>query len=201
MVGVVGQRQLDADIRQQLRVHGRDRAARLEDPVELLDLTDPERGREVVEAVVVTEAPVLEPRRRLEPPLVPQRDEQLVLVGRAGRDRPALAGRHLLVGVERPHRRVPVRAQRATLVLRAQGLARILDEREAVALAQLEQRVELARIPEDVDADDRLRARRDRSLDGRRVEVERAADRCRRRSASRPRRSRSSPTRRTSTAT
>ena len=79
VVGVVGERRLDVDVREQLAVARRDLAARREDPVELLELADPERGREVVEAVVVAEAPVLEPARRLEAALVAQRDEQLVL--------------------------------------------------------------------------------------------------------------------------
>ena len=79
MVGVVRERRLDVDVGEQLAVDGCDRAAGGEDPVELLELPDAERGREVVEAVVVTEASVLEPARRLEPALVAQRDEQLVL--------------------------------------------------------------------------------------------------------------------------
>ena len=79
MVGVVGERQLDVDVGEQLRVRRRDLATRREDPVELLELADPERRRDVVEPVVEAEPPVLQPARRLEPALVAQRDEQLVL--------------------------------------------------------------------------------------------------------------------------
>ena len=158
MVVVVGQRQLDIHIREQLRVALGDRPPRLEDPVELLELADPERRRDVVEAIVVTEPPVLEPARRLEPPLVAQRDEQLVLLRRPGRHRPALAGRDLLVRVEREDRRVAVRAERTALVERPERLARILNERQTVLVTDRPQLVDLARIPVDVDRDDRLRA-------------------------------------------
>ena len=82
MIVVVGERRLDVDPGEQLVVARRDAATRREDAVELLELPDPERGREVVEAVVVAEPPVLQPARRLEAALVAQRDEQLVLVGR-----------------------------------------------------------------------------------------------------------------------
>ena len=66
-----------------------------------------------------------------------------------------------------------VRAERPALVARAERLARVLDEREPVPVADRAQLVELARIAVDVDRDDRLRPRRDRRLDRRRVEVER----------------------------
>ena len=68
MVRVVGERRLEVDVAQQLVVALGDCAPRLEDAVELLELPDPERGRDVVEAVVVTEPPVLQPARRLEAP-------------------------------------------------------------------------------------------------------------------------------------
>ena len=152
MVGVVRQRQLDVEAGEQLGVARGDLAPRVEDAVELLELPDPERRRDVVEPVVEAEPAVLEPARRLEPALVAQRDEQLVLLGRAGRDRAALAGRHLLVRVEGPDRRMAVRAERPALVLGAERLARVLDEREPVPLADREQLVELARVAEDVDA-------------------------------------------------
>ena len=58
-----------------------------------------------------------------------------------------------------------VRAERRALVPRAERLARVLDQGESVPLAEREQLVELAGVAEDVDRDDRLRARRDRGLD------------------------------------
>ena len=99
---------------------------------------------------------MLEPARGLEPALVAQRDEQLVLRGRSGRDRAPLAGRDLLVRVEGEDGRVPVRAERPALVAGAERLAGVLDEREPVPVADRPQLVELAGVAEDVDGDDRL---------------------------------------------
>ncbi len=56
MIGVVGERQLDAlDPAEHLPVARGHLGAQLEDPVELLDLREPERRRDVVEAIVVAE--------------------------------------------------------------------------------------------------------------------------------------------------
>ena len=81
MVGVVGQRRLEVEPGEELRVALGDLAPRLEDPVEPLELADSECGRDVVEAVVEAEPAVLEPARGLEPALVAERDELLVLLG------------------------------------------------------------------------------------------------------------------------
>ena len=51
MVGVVRDGRLDADVREQLVVALRDLGPRAQQPVELLDLAEPERAREVVEAL------------------------------------------------------------------------------------------------------------------------------------------------------
>ena len=67
-----------------------------------------------------------------------------------------------------------VRAEALALVRRAERLARVLDQHDAVTLADRDQLVVLRRVAEDVDRDERLRLRRDRGLDRRRVEVERA---------------------------
>src|SRR5262249_5814190 len=104
---------------------------------------------------------------------VAQRDEQLGLLGRAGEDGSALAGRDLLVRVERQRRWVPVRAERAPFVARTERLAGVFDEREPVPVADRPQLVELTGIPEDVDGHDRARPRPHRGLDGGRIEVER----------------------------
>ena len=90
-----------------------------------------------------------------------------------GRDHPALAGRDLLVRIEGEDRVDSVGAHRLAVVLGAQGLAGVLDQRQPVLRAQLAQRVQLARVAEDVDRDDRLRLVRDRSLDGGGIEVHR----------------------------
>ena len=117
---------------------------------------------------------MLQPARGLEPSLVAQRDEQLVVRLVARRHGAALTRRHLLVRIERPDGRMPVRTEWLALVLRAERLAAVLDHRDPVPLAERQQLVVLRRVPEDVDRDDRLRPRRDRGLDRGRVEVERA---------------------------
>ena len=101
MVGVVRERNLDAfDLAQELRVARGDLGTELEDAVELLDLREPERGREVVEAVVVAEARVREPFAGVAAALVGEAlQERPLLLGLHG-DRAALARRHLLVRVE-----------------------------------------------------------------------------------------------------
>ena len=141
-----------------------------------------------LEPVVEAEPHVLEPAAGVAAALVAQRAQQPPLLLRVRRDDPALAGRHLLVRIEREDRARPVRADRRALVLRAERLARVLDERETVLLRDRAQRVELARIAVDVDGDDRLRPRRHRRLDRGRIEVQRRAGRCPRTPARRPRR-------------
>ena len=133
---VVRERRLGVDAVQQLAVSRRHLPARDENRVEPFELRDPERGRDVVEAVVVAQAAVQEPGARFEPSLIPERHEHLMLFPRGGRHRPALAGRDLLVRIEGEHGRVPVRADRTAAVTRAEGLARVLDELQPVTLAQ-----------------------------------------------------------------
>ena len=76
------------------------------------------------------------------------------------------------------------RAERATAVLGAERLAGVLDDGQPVSDGELAERLELTRVAEDVDEDERLRSGRDCGGDRRRVEVQRARidvgeDRCR----------------------
>ena len=158
---------------EQLAVSGRRSLAQRQDRVELLELADPERRADVVDAVVVAEPRVIEPAAAVGATLVAHADEPAPGFLVVRRDHPALAGRHLLVRIEGEHRVDAVRADPAALVLRSERLAGVLDQHEAVLLAQLAQRVELAGIAEDVDRDDPLRPLGDRGLDGGRVEVHR----------------------------
>ena len=93
--------------------------------------------------------------------------------GVVGRDHAALARRHLLVRVEGEDRGVARAADAAAAVLAADGLAGVLDDREAVLLGDRAERVHVARVAEHVHGQDGARARRDGRLDGRRVEHER----------------------------
>ena len=87
---------------------------------------------------------------------------------------PALARGDLLVRVEGENRRGALRAHRLALVPGAERLARVLDQREAMPVADRAQLVELARVPVDVDGDDGLRSLGDGGLDRGRVEVQRS---------------------------
>ncbi len=78
-----------------------------------------------------------------------------------------------LFGIEREDGRRPLRAEPLALVPRAERLARVVDQREAVLRRNRADLVELARIAVDVDRDDRLRARRDRRLDRGGIHVQR----------------------------
>ena len=77
--------------------------------------------------------------------LVPEADELPPGLLRVGRHDPALAGRDLLVRVEGEGRVDAVRADRTPLVARLQRLAGVLDQRQAVPVADGPQLVELVR--------------------------------------------------------
>ena len=126
---------------------------------------DPERGAEVVEAVVVAEANVLEPGAVVAAALVAQALEQAPVLLGVGDDDAALAGGHLLVRIEGEDRRHAVTAYRLALVLGAERLAGVVDQRQPVLVGDLLDRLELAGIAEDVDRQDRLRPGRDRRFD------------------------------------
>ena len=155
MVGVVGERHLEpVDAGEQLAVARRRRLAQREDRVELLDLAEPERGADVVDPVVEAEPGVVEPAAAVGAALVAEADEGAPGLLVVRRHDPALAGRHLLVRVEGEDGVDAVRADDPALVLGAERLARVLDQDEAVPLGELAERVELARVAEDVDGDD-----------------------------------------------
>ncbi len=117
---------------------------------------------------------MLEPAALVATALVAQRAEQApFLFGMRGHH-PAFARRDLLVRIEREDGAWSLRSERSPLVPRAECLARVVDEREPVPVGDRAQLVELAGVPVDVDGDDRLRPRRHRRLDRRRVDVERA---------------------------
>ena len=75
-------------------------------------------------------------------------------------DHAALAGGDHLARVQREARQRPERADRPALVAGADRARGVLDDRQAVALGELEQRVHVGRQAELVHRHDRLRARR-----------------------------------------
>ena len=185
VLGVVRAGSIDAfDAVEQALVPRSDSCARLEYSGKLLELADPDRRADVVDAVVEAEPRVLEPAAAVGATLVAKALEQAPLVLGVGRDDAALAGRDLLVRIEGEHRGGTVGANGRAAIAGAERFAGVLDERQPVPLGERAQRLELTRVAEDVDGDDRLRPRRDRRVDGCGVEVERARvdvceDRCR----------------------
>src|SRR5207248_10767808 len=130
---VVVARQLDSfDPAEELVVPLRDGRAQLEDLVELLELPEPERRAHVVEAVVIAESHVLEPPAGIATALVSQRAQEAPLVLRVRRHHAAFTRRDLLVRIEREDGARAMRADPCALVLRADRLARVLDQRESV---------------------------------------------------------------------
>ncbi len=173
MIDIVGQRSLHPfEALKQIRVACRHDATERQKGVKPLQLGDSERGREIVETVVVAEPNVLEPAAGVRATLVGEALEQAPILFRRDRDRTTLPGRHLLVGVEGEDRPMIEGAERTAPVLGAERLTGILDEGERVPRGDLAERSELAGIAEDIDGDNGLRARSDCRLDGRRVQVQ-----------------------------
>ena len=124
MIGVVGERDLDTvDVAQELAVPLGNLAPQPQDLVELLELRDPDRRADVVQAVVEPEPHVVEPAAFVAAALIAQRAQREPLLFRVGVDDAALAGRDLLVRIEREHARPALRADRRALVLGAERLA------------------------------------------------------------------------------
>src|SRR5581483_3441558 len=105
-----------------------------EDLVEPLDLADPERGRDVAQAVVEAEAHMLEPAPGLGPALVSERAHQVPLLLGVGDHHPAFAGRELLVRVEGEDARGTAGSDGRPAVFGAERLAGVVDQGEAVAI-------------------------------------------------------------------
>ena len=87
-----------------------------------------------------------------------------LLLGVRGDDA-ALAGRHLLVRIEREHGGRPMPPERPATVFRPERLARVFDQRQSVALGDRADRIELTREAEHVDGHDRAGPLGHRGLD------------------------------------
>ena len=127
--------------------------------VEPVDLHRTQGGAQLVEAIVVAEAAVGEPPVEDVSPLVTEAAEECVPLRLARDDHAAFTRGHLLVGVEGEHPRVPQRAHRAMLVGGTDCFARILDHGEIVAARDLQDRVHVGWLSEDMDGEDGLHAR------------------------------------------
>src|SRR6266550_255407 len=174
MIRVVRAQRLDPAALQQPPVSRRDLGPERQQPVELLELPDPDRGLYVRPAIVEAKPDVMEPGAALVvAALVAQAPQQLpLLLGRRHYDA-ALARRDLLVRVEAEDRRHAVATHGPPLVLGAERLGRVQDQSEAVALADGADLVQLARVTEHIHRDDRLRPLGDRCLQDSGVEIQR----------------------------
>ena len=171
---MVGARQHEAapvdEPRERLAVPVRHAGARGEQVVEPLELREPERARDVGEAVVEAEPVVVEPAHVGRAALVALGVDPLLLLGRADHDHAALARRDLLVGVEPEDRGMPAPADRRAVGMeRPERLAGVLDDRQAVAL----ERRDVGRVAEDVDRQQSRGAPADHRRRGGRVEAQR----------------------------
>src|SRR6266536_6447485 len=176
VVAVAGARRLDTiHVLQQFAVTTSGCLAELEDLVKLLQLREPDRSLNVRPAIVHAKPNVMEPPTSsiVGPALIAEAAQQLPLLLGVGRDDATYASRHLLVRIEGEDRGRPMRSERTAAILRAKGLACILDQHKAVAVGDRPQLVELARQPEHVDRHDRAGSFRDRRLDRGRIEIER----------------------------
>jgi hypothetical protein len=94
--------------------------------------------------------------------------------GVVGGHEPAVPeGAEVLAGEERKAPDVSDRAHRAVVMAGADGLGRVLDDGHAACAGCSQDRIHLCALPEEVDGDDRLRARRHRRSDRRGIDVER----------------------------
>ncbi len=124
-------------------------------------------GLDAVHAVVVPSQDVA--IFGLLPPVAQQRDPlRQRRVG--GHGRAALAiGSEILARVEAEAADIADRSGAAALVFGSMGLSCILDHDEPVATGDLHDRIHIGHQPVQMHRHDRLRARRDRGFDGRRI--------------------------------
>ncbi len=123
------------DAVQELRVAVSDGGPSREDLVELFELSEADRRTNVVDPIVEPESRVLEPAARVGATLVPEAAQKTPLTFGMRRDHAPFSRRDLLVRVEGEDRGWSVRAEHIPAIARAQCLARVLDEREPVAVA------------------------------------------------------------------
>ena len=148
--------------------------------LELVELDERDRREDVGE--VGLEAPGhLVVARAVAPSGEPHAPDPLGDVARGRRDQPSLTRGDVLRRVEREARRVREAAELAAAVAALEGVGRVLDDGEAERV----DRVEVARLPREVDGQDRLRPLGDESRQELGVEVQVAPRARRRRRASR----------------
>jgi hypothetical protein len=104
----------------------------------------------LVQAVVIAQVSVRKPGVAGGAPLVAQRAHQRRGPIVIGDDHPAFAGGDLFVGIKGEHPAVAKDARWPAAVFRAQRLARVFDQLEAVRIRDLAQRIPIRGLPEDI---------------------------------------------------
>ena len=102
-----------------------------------------------------------------------QETEALREVGVVGGDHAALAGGDGLDGMEAEDRRGAAAADRPPTIRRAERVRRVLDQCDAVPRGEGTERIQVDRLPREVDRHDRACAIRDGTFDRGRIQVER----------------------------
>ena len=126
--------------------------------LDALHLGDAQRGRHLVQAVVVTQVGVLEPGIAGGAALVAQGAHEIGGLVIVGHDDAALAGGDLLVGVKGVDAVIAQAAGLAALVFRAQRLARILDDRQPELVGDPADGVHIGGLAEHIHRQDGLQA-------------------------------------------
>ena len=112
------------EVFQPIEIAVRDALPSRQQRVEAPQLSESERRAHLVEAVVVAEANMTQPRRVIITSLIAQAPQQPRPFRIRRDDHPAFARRHLLVGIESEHRRRPERA-RALAVMQSRRRLRM----------------------------------------------------------------------------
>ena len=171
-------RQLDEGrAREPLPVAPGEPVTTLPEPVELLQLAQPEGGLEVGQPVVVAEfRNLVAPGTRgvgMADPVVAHRAESLGQVLAVGQHGAPLAGRHLLGRVEGERRHVGERPHRPVPEGAPDRMGRVGDQDPLVLAREREQPVVVAGQAREVHGQDDARARRRQALHRVRIEVQR----------------------------
>ncbi len=156
-----GHRRPDRQVGEGRVIAGRDGATAFGVALELVQLAQPDRGRDVGQPEVVAEDLVAV---ALAHPLVPVEPDPVGEAVVVRGDEAALTGRHVL-GAVQAERPVTEAAGPATAELRAVRLAGVLDDRQPVTIGDGHDGVHVRRQAEQVDRADRPGPRRDGRLD------------------------------------
>lgn len=162
------------DVAEALGVPGSDLGASGEDIVQPGDLAATEGGAHLVEAVVVPEADVIHPGSGVVASLIGEASKDLGVRVVVGDDDTALAGGHLLVGIEGEDGGFDVRiaADAVAVAFGSDGLAGVLYDREVVLAGDGSDRIDVARLAEDINGNDGASAIGHLRLDPGGVDVE-----------------------------